>query len=138
MSFGFSPSDVGSLVKLLHFAHYALNEQGGSKEDYQSLVQERAVLEKFLDFATANVQALGGSDVERDVLNNSISVLRARSQVLAARHSKFEKKLDAKAPSHWYRSGPAKSKWTLQSAAQRELQTDLVVQSNVLANQLSM
>ncbi|RMZ77787.1 hypothetical protein DV737_g4213, partial [Chaetothyriales sp. CBS 132003] len=138
MSFGFSPSDIKELLGIVTWLYGSLREEGGSREDFQSLNQVQATLQKTLAEASSSAAVLGVSDADRDALINAANTITARVTALTARQAKFDKKFSSRRSASWHREVIAKLKWMLDKDGYRLHQKDVSEQGNMLANQLNM
>ncbi|RMZ91838.1 hypothetical protein DV736_g937, partial [Chaetothyriales sp. CBS 134916] len=138
MSFGFSPSDIKELLGIVNWLYGSLREEGGSRENFQSLTQVQATLQQTLADASSSAPVLSVSDADRDALLKAANIIAARSNALAARQAKFDKKFSSKKSASWHREVNAKLKWMLDKDGHRLRQKDVLEQGNMFANQLNI
>ncbi|RMZ84118.1 hypothetical protein DV738_g700, partial [Chaetothyriales sp. CBS 135597] len=138
MSFGFSPADIKELLKLINWVHGSLREEGGSRDDFQSLDQVQTTLQQVLDNASSSAQTLTVSDADRDSLLKAVDLIRTRASSLSAKQAKFGKKFSSKKSASWHREILTKLEWMLDKDGHRSRQKDLLEQVNILSSQLNI
>ncbi|RMD42090.1 hypothetical protein DV735_g3022, partial [Chaetothyriales sp. CBS 134920] len=138
MSFGFSPSDIKELLRLINWVRGSLREDGGSREDFQSLDQVQTTLQQALDNASSSAHILSVSDADRDSLLKAVDRIKTTAGTLSARQAKFGKKFGNKKSASWHREVFAKLEWMLDKDGHRSRQKDVVEQTNMLSNQLNI